>query len=65
MAAANPLSQEQCDCLSKVIQSASNTEQFLEACKRCGLPVDDLIADNNRQRDMAQKIKKEFFPNAP
>jgi hypothetical protein len=65
MAAQSPLTQEHCDCLTKAIQSTSNTQQFLDACKRCGLPVDDLIADNQRQRDMAEKLKREFFPNAP
>jgi hypothetical protein len=61
----HPLTQEHCDCLTKAIQSSNNTSQFLDACKRCGLPVDELIADNNRQREMAERLKREFFPNAP
>lgn len=63
--AASPLTQEQCDCLTKAIQSASSTREFLEKCKRCGLPVDELIADNERQRQMCERLKAEFFPNAP
>lgn len=63
--AMGPLTQEHCDCLTKAIQSSANTREFLERCKRCGLPVDDLIADNERQRQLCERIKAEFFPTAP
>jgi hypothetical protein len=61
----SPLTQEHCDCLSKAIESAVNTADFLAKCKACGLPVDDLIADNNRQKQQAEAIKAQFFPHAP
>lgn len=62
---ASPLTQEQCDCLTRAIQSTTTTREFLERCKRCGLPVDELLADNERQRSLCERLKAEFFPNSP
>lgn len=61
----NPLNQEHCDCLTKAIQSTVNTADFLAKCKACGLPVDELIQDNERQKRQCESIKAQFFPNSP
>jgi hypothetical protein len=62
---ASPLKDPDCDCLNKVLESAAHTRELLEACKDCGVPVDEAIAVNEQQAQLAAKLKGRFFPNRP
>ncbi len=59
----NPLKDEDCDCLDRVLESVAATRAFLDKCKNCGLPMDQAIAQNEEQGKLAAAIKREFFPD--
>jgi hypothetical protein len=66
MATNNPLLNDQhCACLDNVLASVQQTGQLLAECKNCGLPVDDYIAQNEAQRQLATRLKASFFPANP
>lgn len=58
----NPLTEEHYELLNKVCQSCTVTEELAGKCKRCGIEVDELLEKNRAQKQMAEQIKKEFFP---
>lgn len=58
-----PLNDEDCKNLDKVIESGEGTGKLLLACRECGLPVDDAMARNAEQVDVARRLKAKFFPN--
>lgn len=57
------LTDDDCDCLDRVLQSAALTGDCLERCKKAGLNVDKAIAENERQAEMAAALKREFRPD--
>lgn len=61
----NPLNDTHCACLDNVLQSIAQTAETIRRCKDCGLPVEQAEAENNRQRDIAEAIKRKFFPERP
>jgi len=61
----HPLTAQHAELLTKAIQAGNNLREFLLACKRCDLPVDEMLADNQRMCDMCVKVKAEFFPRMP
>lgn len=61
----HPLTNEHYECLCRALQGGFDIKEYLEACKRCGLPVDEMIQDVDGIMDRCSKIKREFFPNQP
>ena len=59
------LNDQHCACIDAVLQSIAQTTKLLQDCKECGLPVDDYIAQNEAQRQMAVALKGKFFPQNP
>ena len=61
----NPLEDEHCACLNKVLDSTPGTKSILDRCKAAGIPCDELLAENARHQQMAANLKSSFFPYAP
>ena len=59
------LDPKHCDTCNQVIQSGSNLRGFLQKCKACGLNLDQLIEENERNMQFASVIKQQFFPSMP
>lgn len=59
------LNPEHCDCLDRVLQSVAETREILERCKRCNLPVEELVARNEEHGRLAASLKQQFFPERP
>lgn len=59
------LNEGHCACLDAALASIAQTTQLLQNCKDCSLPVDDYIAQNEAQRQLAQQLKAKFFPANP
>lgn len=57
------LSDEQCDRLDKILQSAALTREYLARCKECNLPVEAAIAENEAQVEQAATLKRVFRPD--
>lgn len=62
---ANPLNQGHCDCLNQVLANAPDVAEFLSCIERCGVDVSDLRQRAERNRERAEAIKREFFPDQP
>ena len=60
----NPLNQSHCDCLNRVLESVPHTDEFLDCMERCGLDVADLRKQVRSNKERAESIKREFFPDA-
>jgi hypothetical protein len=59
----NPYQQEHCDCVNRVLESTPNVQELLECLERCGIKVDELKDRNGSNRQMAEALKREFFPD--
>ena len=58
-----PLDETDCACLDKVLEACPVTREMLLKCKRAGMNVDEAIARNDAQEELAKALKTEFFPN--
>lgn len=58
------LSDQHCACIDAALASIAQTTKLLQDCKSCGIPVDDYIAQNEAQRQLATQIKARFFPTS-
>lgn len=61
----NPLNEQDCAALTALGQSCHGTAELIQACKDCGLPMDEQEQANNAQRELAAALKRKFFPNHP
>jgi hypothetical protein len=59
----NPFRAEHCDCLDRVIESTAGQQELLDCLKQCGLPMDELEARNRANRELAVRLKQNFFPD--
>ena len=57
------LKPEHCALCNQVLQAGAKNAAVIEACKRCGLPVEDIEAQQQAITKMASNIKREFFPH--
>jgi uncharacterized membrane protein YvbJ len=60
-----PLNEQDAAALTAVCQSCHATDQLIQDCKECGLPMDDKEAQNNAQKQYAQTTLRKFFPMLP
>lgn len=60
----SPLTDEHLARLNEVIRQCEYTKQLCERCIECGIDVEPELKLNNEQLEVAQKIKRIFFPNA-
>lgn len=60
-----PLRQEHCDALDRVLQNCGPALEIARKCKACGWPVDNYIEQLEAQRRMATETKRLFFPTTP
>lgn len=56
------LSEEQCQCLDAVLESAARTAQLIAACKECGLNMATAEKRNREQQELAAALKARFEP---
>lgn len=61
----NPLTDKDCDCLNRVLQSCPQTGSVIEKCIRCGIDMSGAKEENDRQAELARLLKAEFFPGRP
>lgn len=59
----NPLKQEHCDCLDKILESVPMSLEQARACEECGLDMGEYIAQLEQQQAIATRLKAKFFPN--
>lgn len=62
MAGSSPLKDEDCDCLDRVLESVRDTAELIARCKACGLDVAKAQEENERQKALAESLKRNFFP---
>lgn len=58
-----PLTNQDCDSLNFVCESAPGVDEAVKKCKRAGFPIDEMEAENLRQLELARGLKREFFPD--
>ena len=61
----NPLTDQDAAALTAVCQSCHATDQLIQDCKSCGMPMEDQEAANNAQHELAKSLKQKFFPYTP
>lgn len=61
----NPLKPEDCAVCTGVLRSALNLREVIDKCKACGMSVEEYESLNNAHIEMAQNLKKQFFPMNP
>jgi hypothetical protein len=59
------LNDQHCACIDAVLASIQQTGQLIAQCQSCGLPVEDELAANEAQRQLATRLKAAFFPANP
>jgi hypothetical protein len=59
----NPLNHQDCAVLKACQASCVETRELVNACKECGIPVEESEAQNNMQLDFATNVLKKFFPH--
>lgn len=60
----NPLNAEHDQHLANVVSSANDTARILQDCADCGLPLDELAAQNNSDMQVAKALRAKFFPES-
>ena len=61
----NPYSPEHLKQMDDVIRTATDTHKLCQDCESIGLPFPDEQAANQRTLEIAQRIKRKWFPNSP
>jgi hypothetical protein len=61
----NPLTQEHCDCIQRVIQSIPNIRETIAACEQCGMTFEQERELLKAQEEFATRVKSAFMPNLP
>lgn len=61
----HPLTQEHLDAINRCLQRCGPALELAQACKECGLPVDDMIEGLQEQQRVATALKRTFFPTKP
>lgn len=62
---ANPLTDDHCKCLDKVLESVPPALELARACQDCGWDTSEYIAQLEGQKKMAELAKAKFFPHRP
>lgn len=62
MALKHPLTEQHKASLAKVLEGIPDMIELAQACKDCGLPTDDYLADAQRIQATAKALKDKFFP---
>ena len=58
----NPLNEEHCECLDRVLRETALTRQLIADCKECLMDAGDREVENEMQADIAGRYKRTFFP---
>lgn len=58
-----PLTDEHCDVLCGVEESAAMCQAVIDRCVRAGYDVSDYAEVNRQQAELAAALKREFFPS--
>lgn len=61
----NPLNEQDAAVLSSVCQSCHATAQMVADYKECGIPCEEQEAANGAQQQLAERMRKKFFPYQP
>ena len=60
-----PLTEDHYAILNRVLEALPATEALITKCKNCGLDVANAEAEHAAQKDLATKLKQQFFPHRP
>jgi len=61
----NPLTQDHVDAVNRVLRSATDIQDTINACKECGLDMEDRQGKHDAQQAFASQVKKIFMPHLP
>ena len=61
----HPLTNDHLAILNGVLESLPRTEDLIRKCKNCGLDVAQAEQEVAAQRDLATRLKQQFFPGRP
>lgn len=61
----NPLTQDHVDAINRVLRSATDIKDTIDACEECGLDMTDRRGRHEAQQQIATQIKKIFMPHLP
>lgn len=59
-----PMGPEQLDTLNRLLASTAETGRFCDQCEAAGLDVTPEKRKNAEQQEVAQKMKRAFYPDA-
>ena len=62
--AVGPLTDQHLKVLDKVLKACAETEEYCKMCEECNLDVSPERQKNKEQREIAERIKRRFFPGA-
>lgn len=62
---ASPLGPKELATLNRVISACSETEDLCARCAACNIDVDKERAANRERLELAQALKRTFFPKEP
>lgn len=54
------MSTDRVDICRRLVAACKATGEYLDACKACGLDMDDIIAANETQLSIAEKLLERF-----
>lgn len=58
----NPLNEQDYANLNELCKHCHGTSQMIADYKECGIPCEEHEFKNNAQQELAQNIKRKFFP---
>ena len=61
----NPYNAEHLKQMDDVIRTASDTAKLCKDCEDVGIPFPDEAQANANTAEIAQRIKRKWFPHAP
>lgn len=61
----NPYNPEHLKQLDDVIRATADTEKLCKDCEEVGVPFPEESEQNRRAAEIAQRIKRKWFPNSP
>lgn len=66
MAMHNPLNDQHCECLDRVLQQTPAYIELAQACENCGWEFGQQFRERLQQQyQQAEAIKRTFFPRKP
>ena len=57
------LTEQDCDCLDRVLTKCPKVREVIEACKEAGLDFSGPLEEINEMERIAAGLKRKFFPN--